>query len=130
MKRNMIPCPSPRGTNFERLFLVRAPERMAMDQALEENEAEAEAVSQADAVSRAYGDLYSYLESTSDEEGLARLKDLMNCMTNGGAMDRRLGQDVIRRHVAAAAKVRAGRTLKQISEFNERFPNAARIRNV
>jgi hypothetical protein len=30
----MVPCPSPNGTNFERLFIVRKPERMAMDAAL------------------------------------------------------------------------------------------------
>ena len=33
--RNLTPCPSPRNTNFERLFIVRKPARMAMDQEMD-----------------------------------------------------------------------------------------------
>ena len=33
MRKQLTPCPSPNGTNHERLYIVRAP-RMALDQAL------------------------------------------------------------------------------------------------
>ena len=42
--RNMIPCPSPNGTNHERLFIVRAP-KLALDAAMDpDNDAQADAV--------------------------------------------------------------------------------------
>jgi hypothetical protein len=39
--RNMIPCPSPNGTNHERLYIVREP--MALDAAMDPDGAGAQA---------------------------------------------------------------------------------------
>jgi hypothetical protein len=76
--RNAIPCPSPRGTNHERLYIVRQP-HLALDAAMPDDGAAPDD----NAAEQAHADLYQHL--SNDTEGLALLKHLMDCMTDDGA---------------------------------------------
>ena len=111
-------------------------QRIARDQAPDANGA------QAGASSQAYTDLYQHLEGSNDDEALVLLAHLMNCLTNGGAMDEPMpfsgrpvvggGQDPTTSASRGAmdSAIRRGKAQAQQYLFAKRFPGASRIRVV
>jgi hypothetical protein len=134
--RNLIPCPSPNGTNYECLYILREP-TMAMDAAPDPDpDAQAGAPD-------AYEALCTFLASHLDPNDLGEAEALLRQFLDqtGGevpAVDERgrpgAAQDprtmTMDERVAVGAKIRAGKALAQLRSFNTRFPGAARIRNV
>lgn len=135
--RNVIPCPSPNGTNYECLYIVREP-MMAMDAAMDPDAA------QAGAAPDAYEALCTFLQQNLSPDVLGEAEALLRRFVDktgdgnlgtdeppppprpGGV----LSMDEMQRRVAVGAKIRAGKVLAQQSLFNKRFPDAARIRSV
>ena len=157
--RNLIPCPSPRGTNRERLFLIRHPNLgvMAQDAAMPPD-------SPSNNGADAYEELATFLQQNLSPDVLAEAETLLrrfvdqsgNLATDepeafsgqprvGGSMERngtagrvepnppQAGRDArmsFDERLAVAAQVRTGRKQAEQYLFAQRFPNAARIRNV
>jgi hypothetical protein len=118
--RNMTPCPSPNGSNYERLFLVRErPDprrRMAMDQQMQSGNSDLE------------DNIRELLAGKLDD---ADLEMLLKLITGGPrAQDRKrrmLAGDAMARHVQASL---AKRAQSNAGSFLKRYPAAARMRVV
>jgi hypothetical protein len=134
--RSMIPCPSPNGTNHERLFIVREP-LMAMDEALDPDGV------QAGAGAQAYEELCRFLADHLSPDDLGEAEVLLRQFVDqsgdigtdepppfpgrprpGGA----LSMDEMHRRVAVSAQIRARRVQAQTAALEKRFPDAKRLR--
>ena len=69
--RNVIPCPSPNGTNYECLYIVREP-MMALDAAMDPDDP-----AQAGASSDAYEELAKFLADHLDPQDLGEAQTLL-----------------------------------------------------
>jgi hypothetical protein len=103
-------------------------QRIARDQAPDEP-ANGAQPDNTDAVQSAYADLYAHL--SNDTEGLGLLKQLMSTLTGDFAQDAPppfTGRP--RPGGAMDAQIRSGRRQASAYGFAQRFPSAARIRNL
>jgi hypothetical protein len=127
MSQYSIPCPSPNGTNYERLYLVRKP--MAMDQAFDPNDNPGEQDTEEK--------VRELLSSKLSQEDLDQLCNLIFRADTGTApgtvaQDRRRqahdrrpvmpSRAMMEKLVAEGAARRADRVLKQNADLMVRFP--------
>jgi hypothetical protein len=118
--RNVIPCPSPTGHNYERLYIVRGEPRMAMD---------------AEMQSGGNGDLADNIRQLlAGKLDDADIEMLITLISGGsrGAQDRRrrlMAGDAagLQRHVQSSL---ARRAQTDTASLLRRFPQAARMRVV
>jgi hypothetical protein len=141
MRRYTIPCPSPRGTNHERLYIVREP--MALDAAMPDDDAGAQPDD------GAFEDLMRFVQDKIDPGALGQFEELLTRLLGktdvtqddepsaisgrpGAAQSpTTMSMDAdLRRRVAVSAQIRARRTLAHHADFNKRFPAASRIRSI
>jgi hypothetical protein len=132
--RSVIPCPSPNGTNVERLYIVR--DRLALDAAMDPG-----------ASSDAYEELAKFLQENLSPDVLSEAETLLRRFVDksGGTDDEpsaisgrpgaaessgAVAMDELRRRVAVGAKIRAGKAQARQFLFDRQFPNASRIRIV
>jgi hypothetical protein len=116
--QTMTPLPSPNGTNYERLYIVRDP-RMALDQQMQSG-------SSNDLVDS----IRELLAGKLDDADIEALLKLIGIGTPGGAQDRRrrfASDTAMRKHVSAGLAKRAA---ANHTSLVERFPDAARMRSL
>jgi hypothetical protein len=122
--RTMTPCPSPRGTNVERLYIVRKPERMAMDAALgdpDDNDSNVDGSD--DLVDKIYQLLAGKLEPADLEALIKLIQPDDDEPMPAQAQDRRLALDaLIHRRLAQGAQIRARRARAELADLGKRFP--------
>jgi hypothetical protein len=137
--RNLTPCPSPRNTNLERLYLVRMPHRtptMALDQEMAPPD-----ISNGNGdvgAPDAYAALCQFLQENlspdvyaEGEAMLTHLIEELHAVDDGGTNNPAMATDaMIRRSVAQSAKARARLGVERRAELLKRFPGLANARVV
>jgi hypothetical protein len=132
------PCPSPNGTNYERLYIIRKPAIMALDAAPKYGIADdyPDDVNDNPGGTDTEDQVRQLLEGKLSPEDLDALCDLIFPDDSAAPMPaadrkRRMGRDQrlvmpskaeILRRVAASGEIRAARAEKQYSDLCRRFP--------
>jgi hypothetical protein len=75
--RNVIPCPSPRGTNHERLYVVRARARLGLDAATDPAVAQADNGGAQPGAPDAYEDLMKLLAGLLSPDDMGQVEGLL-----------------------------------------------------
>jgi hypothetical protein len=124
--RNLEPCPSPMGTNYERLFIIRKPARMAMDEEMPDLQ---------DNGSGSDGDLADkireLLVGKLDDSVIEELLSLIVGDPQDGPVQQPPGiatDAAIRRYLAKGAQARAKLSAAQRADLIKRFPGLSNAR--
>jgi hypothetical protein len=136
--KNTFPCPSPLGTNTERLYLIRrfdldAP-KMAQDAAMPDDDAPEAGAAPQPSSPDAYNEFAQFLAANLDPDLLGQADELLRRLLStdddvvGDAYPPSSRAPAMK--PAMDAQIRSGRAQAQRFLFDKRFPGAARIRTI